>query len=201
MRNESKEIPYAGFWVRLAAYTLDMLFVSLLLLAVRIPHFFGGIGRPGSLLNRPVFFTKTVYEILLYLAQSLYFILLTRLRGATLGKSLFRLKVVSAEDRDLTWIEVIFRETVGRFLSSVILMIGYILIIPDQEKRALHDMLSDTRVIYAHEEDAYRKRRDPLPVGPAPVFENFAPAPVPDSGERILAEADTGEGSRMEENK
>ena len=59
MRNESKEIPYAGFWVRLAAYTLDMLFVSLLLLAVRIPHFFFFFCRPGSLLNRPVFFTKT----------------------------------------------------------------------------------------------------------------------------------------------
>lgn len=195
MRNESKEIPYAGFWVRLAAYAMDMFFVSLLLLAVRIPHFFAGT---GSLLNRPVFFTKTAYDILLYVLQSLYFIVLTRLRGATLGKSLFRLKVISAEDRKLTWIEVIFRETVGRFLSTVILLIGYILIIPDDEKRALHDMLSDTRVIYAHEEDAYRKRRVPVPAGTGPVFENFAPAPV--SGERIPAEGNGNTSRQMEEN-
>lgn len=159
MRNESNEIPYAGFFVRAAAFITDMLLVNLLLMPVRIVHFFTSFGSPASFMDRPVFFSKTPFDLLVWAVTVFYFILLTKLRGATLGKSIFRLKVVSCEERDLTWIEVIFRETAGRFLSSVILMIGYIMIIPDGEKQALHDMLSDTRVIYAHEEDAYRKKK------------------------------------------
>ena len=193
MRDESNRIPYAGFWVRLAAYAMDMLFVSLLLLAVRIPHWIGGIGGADSLLDRPVFFAWTAYDILLYLLQSLYFILMTRLRGATLGKSLFRLRVVSAEGRDLSWIEVIFRETAGRFLSSAVLMLGYILIIPDRDKRALHDMLSDSRVIYVHEADAYRKRKAVLQETPVPVFENFPSVSEGRPQETLLA---AGEADR-----
>jgi len=176
MRNESNEIPYAGFCVRAAAFITDMLLVNLLLMPVRLVHFFTSFGGPASLMDRPVFFSKTPFDLFIWAVTVFYFILLTKLRGATLGKSLFRLKVVSCEERKLTWIEVIFRETAGRFLSSFILMIGYLMIIPDDEKRALHDMLSDTRVIYAHEEDAYRKKKrvpeDPYSV---PVFKGSVP--------------------------
>lgn len=177
MRNESNEIPYAGFFVRTAAFITDMLLVNLLLMPVRIVHFFTAFGSPASFMDRPVFFSKTPFDLFVWAVTVFYFILMTKLRGATLGKSIFRLKVVSCEERDLTWIEVIFRETAGRFLSTVILMIGYLMMIPDREKQALHDMLSDTRVIYAHEEDAYRKRNavseDSRSV---PVFKGSVPA-------------------------
>ena len=182
MRNESNEIPYAGFFVRAAAFIMDMLLVNLLLMPARIVHFFTSFGSPASLMDSPVFFSKTPFALFIWAVTVLYFILLTKLRGATLGKSVFRLKVVSCEERDLTWIEVIFRETAGRFLSSVILMIGYIMIIPDGEKQALHDMLSDTRVIYAHEEDAYRKKKK-LPEEPygVPEFKGTIPAAEEDA--------------------
>ena len=177
MRNESNEIFYAGFFARFAAFITDMLFVNLLLIPVRVICFFTSLGSPAPFMDTPVFFSKTPFDLLVWAFTALYFILLTRLRGATFGKSLFRLKVVSCEERDLTWIEVIFRETAGRFLSTVILMIGYLMMIPDREKQALHDMLSDTRVIYAHEEDAYRKRNavseDSRSV---PVFKGSVPA-------------------------
>jgi hypothetical protein len=56
-------------------------------------------------------------------------------------------------------------------------MIGYIMIIPDEEKQALHDMLSDTRVIYAHEEDAYRKKKKNIGAPETvPVFKGTIPA-------------------------
>ena len=56
---------------------------------------------------------------------------------------------MSADGGKLSLIDVIYRETVGKFLSGVILSIGFIMAGIDKEKRALHDMLCDTRVIYA----------------------------------------------------
>ena len=68
-----------------------------------------------------------------------------------------------------------YRETIGKFLSGVIMNIGYIIAGIDSEKRALHDILCDTRVIYA-------KRVKVIPVqtrqqyttygGPAPQNQN-----------------------------
>ena len=55
----------------------------------------------------------------------------------------------------MTFFEVVFRETVGRFLSALILSIGYIMIAVDKQKRGLHDILSDTNVVYYHEKKVY----------------------------------------------
>lgn len=67
---------------------------------------------------------------------------------------MLHLKVRSVEERRMTFWEVVFRETVGRFLSSV-LYVGYIMIGVNKSKRGLHDFLSDTEVIYYHEEKEY----------------------------------------------
>ena len=80
------------------------------------------------------------------------------------GKWLFNLRVIPAdgpEDGKLRFVDVAYRETIGKFLSGVILNAGYILAGPDREKRALHDMLCDTRVIYS-------KRVKAVSVQPAP---------------------------------
>ena len=84
-----------------------------------------------------------------------------------------------AETKDgekLRLFDVVYRETIGKFLSGVIMNIGYIIAGIDSEKRALHDILCDTRVIYA-------KRVKVIPVrtgqqqytmygGPAPQNQN-----------------------------
>lgn len=67
--------------------------------------------------------------------------------GTTLGKKLFNLKVVSTDGSELTFINVLYRETIGKYLSSII-FIGYLMISIDSEKRGLHDRLCDTRVVY-----------------------------------------------------
>ena len=49
--------------------------------------------------------------------------------------------------------EVIYRETIGRFLSGLILCAGYFMIGLQKEKCGLHDLMSDTRVVYCHKKD------------------------------------------------
>jgi uncharacterized RDD family membrane protein YckC len=66
--------------------------------------------------------------------------------GATPGKMALGLKVVRADGSKLSTGRII-----GRFfselLSSLLLCIGYIMAGFDEEKRALHDRICDTRVI------------------------------------------------------
>lgn len=146
--NENKQV-FAGFFVRLAAYLIDWIIISAALLTVRIP--FGIASMAGAdFLKQDFIFRYSLYDIILYVLEVLYFILLTYYTGATLGKRLLHLQVVSAEDRKVTFFEIVFRETVGKYLSGLILFIGYFMIGIDKEKRGLHDILSDTRVVYSH---------------------------------------------------
>lgn len=146
---------FAGFWVRLAAYTIDTAVITVGLLAVRLV--FIGINSliAGSVLEGGILFHYTLKDIVLYLLQVLYFILFTYHTGTTPGKKALNLRVVRADDERLTLLTVIYRETIGRFLCGFILFVGYLLIGVDKEKRGLHDILCDTRVIYAKKVKVY----------------------------------------------
>ena len=88
-------------------------------------------------------------DIILYALKVLYFIAFTYLTGTTLGKKAMNLRVVSKNPEEkLTLFNVVYRETVGRFLCSLPVNIGYIVAGIDSEKRGFHDLLCDTRVVY-----------------------------------------------------
>lgn len=147
---------FAGFWVRLAAYAIDTAVITVGLLAVRLV--FIGINSliAGSVLEGGILFHYTLKDIVLYLLQVLYFILFTYHTGTTPGKKALNLKVIQSDGTDkLSLITVIYRETIGRFLCGFILFIGYFLVGIDKEKRGLHDILCDTRVIYAKKVKVY----------------------------------------------
>lgn len=163
-------LTYAGFWVRLAAYTIDSVIVFFGLLFVRL--FASGLLSltEGTALGGNVLFHYTLKDIILYISQVLYFILFTYCTGTTPGKRLMNLYVVGADEEKLSLLDVVYRETIGRFLCGLTVFIGYILIGVDKEKRGLHDMLCDTRVVY-------RKRIKAYPGVQMPPNMNIPPAP------------------------
>lgn len=169
---------FAGFWVRLAAYCLDSLIVFAGLLVVRI--FMSGImaALKGTPLGGNLLFSYSLKDIVLYGFQVLYFILCTYLTGTTLGKKAMNLRIVSVDGR-LTLTDVVYRETIGRFLCSLSMGIGYIIAGIDREKRGIHDMLCDTRVIYAKKIKVYPVYQMP-PVPPAPPAGWVPPQGAPD---------------------
>lgn len=150
MQNNTDNLVYAGFFARLAAFLLDWLIVGTVLLAVKIHIWMLTVAAPGNFFVRDFIFQYSIKDILLYLLGVMYFVILTYFTGATLGKRAMRLRVISSEERKLSFFEVAYRESVGRFLSSIIIYIGYFMIGPDSKKRALHDHLADTRVVYYH---------------------------------------------------
>jgi uncharacterized RDD family membrane protein YckC len=144
---ENERVFYGGFFVRLAAACVDNICVLFGLLFLRIPVWV--MADSGHPIYQPIFFSFTPWDIFLYLLGCCYYIFLTYLYGATLGKRLFSLRVVAADGEKLTLWSVIYRETIGKYLSAVFLYLGYIMAGIDREKRAFHDMLADTRVVYA----------------------------------------------------
>ena len=147
----------AGFWPRLAAYALDRLILCVVLLFVRIPGWFSS----GDFYSQAVFFTFTAMDILRWVLISLYFVILTAGGGATLGKKAMGLRVVSSETGEKpSFLLVLYRETVGRYLSRI-LYAGYFLVAVDSEKRGLHDRICDTAVVYTQ-----RSNKDTTPPPP-----------------------------------
>ncbi len=148
-KDATKDVAYAGFWARLAAYLIDSVIVWAGLLVVRLVMFFVSSGMEGTILGGNLLFHYSLTDIVVYLAEVVYFILFTYHTGGTLGKRALNLRVVSADGGKLSLWDVVYRETIGRFLCAVTIGIGYLFVAADKEKRGLHDMLCDTRVIYA----------------------------------------------------
>lgn len=150
---------HVGFWARLAAYVLDSVIVFVGLLVVRIAMSGISFLLEGTILDGEIFFQYTLKDICLYLGKVAYFVGFTYCTGTTLGKKALNLCVISAEGEKLTFLQVIYRETVGRYLSGFVINLGYFMMIVDKEKRTLHDILSDTRVVYREElADSYARQ-------------------------------------------
>ena len=146
---------YAGFWVRFAARMIDALILGGLglLLESGLVHlrfdgvypdpltdFQGWLRLQGILL--PI-------NLAIALAYAVFFILR---HEATPGKRLLGLRVVRADGGRLgAW------RVVGRYfaeqLSGLTFLAGYVMAAFDDEKRALHDFMCDTRVVKGEREE------------------------------------------------
>jgi len=133
----------ASVWARAAALLIDRALLFLPLLAVRLPAWWGEGG-----LALPVLFDFTLSEVICATVSILYFTLLTWRGGATLGKRCLNLQVVREDGEKLSFLNCLYRESVGRYLSSLF-CIGYFLAAADSRKQALHDMICDTLVVYS----------------------------------------------------
>lgn len=137
----------AGFFVRLAAYSADWVIIGLLLGWVKLVVFFAGAGSDNPLFTN-ILFGFDIFDILFYLLGAGYFVLFTCFSGTTPGKRIFNLSVIDEEGRTPSFFNILYRETIGRYLSAI-LCIGYLLIFISKDKRGLHDILGGTRVIYS----------------------------------------------------
>lgn len=156
MQNNYSNENYAGFWVRFAAYMIDSVIVATGLLVVRLAWIGIGALISGTILDGNVLFHYSLKDIVLYIFKVMYFILLTWCTGTTIGKRLMNLRVVPADRSEkLSFVDVLYRETIGRFLCGISVWIGYIIVGIDKEKRGFHDMLCDTRVVYEKKVKVY----------------------------------------------
>ena len=130
-------IAYGGFWIRVVAYIIDAILLSIV---SGILGFATGIDFYGTHFNLLANGTSLVIGWL-------YFALMeSSARGATVGKMAVGLRVVTDQGERLD-----FGHATGRYLakiiSAVILGIGFIMVAFTDRKRGLHDIIASTLVV------------------------------------------------------
>lgn len=152
---------YGGLWIRVGARFVDGLIfaVPMLIIAVMfVPNLMrasrqaGNPPSPPNLAFLAGFFT---FFAVAFLVGGCYEVLMLKYYSGTLGKMACGLKVIRSDGRSLSW-GVCF----GRFfmwnvvtcglpyINSVLMLVSGIMAGVDDEKRALHDRVCDTRVVY-----------------------------------------------------
>jgi len=133
---------YAGFWMRFWAYLLDLLVVGSIDRLIVYPLFrLFGLSADKATMFSPI---AIVTAIVFYS----YFVLMTKFFQQTIGKMVFGVKVVALNGEKLTWLTVIFREVVGKFIAKFILFIGFLFVVFSEKKQGLHDQIADTTVVH-----------------------------------------------------
>ena len=149
---------FAGFWIRFGALFLDGLIFGVLQMVIAGSTFaayfrtvFAAAQRGEQLPPEQVAaFAGSMVTVwgIIVLLQVAYFLFFTIRYGATLGKMACGLRIVDEGGGKISAGQAAGRYF-GSWLSGIILYIGFLMAAWDSEKRALHDRLAGTRVIYA----------------------------------------------------
>jgi uncharacterized RDD family membrane protein YckC len=152
----ARSMMYAGFWIRFVAALIDGIILGVVGTILQFAFV-------GSLVTLPRMTPGEAPTVTPEMISSLFGMigLLSLLNmaigacyegffvgklAATPGKMALGLKVVRPDGSPVS-LGRAFGRYFGKFLSSLILGIGYIMVGFDSEKRGLHDMICDTRVM------------------------------------------------------
>ncbi len=167
LQNRLQRKRYAGFFIRANAFIIDNLILSVFGAICLYLFSFAGLvdisavseivnqylDNPAStelvskaldLPGMSTFFTVWSF------VQAVYFIVFHAISGATPGKKLLHIHVEMANGEKLSWAFSIFR-----FIASIVTQatlifygLGYLIVLVDPQKRALHDFIARTRVVH-----------------------------------------------------
>jgi uncharacterized RDD family membrane protein YckC len=143
------ELNYAGFWTRFAAVFLDGILLGVFNMLLNF-GFFGVASAFGPQLGgRAPAGPPAAFFLVFFLEMAValsYETVLIGKYGATLGKMACKIKVVTPDGG-----RVSYPRSLGRYfaklISYMICLIGYIMAGFDDQKRALHDRMCNTRVV------------------------------------------------------
>lgn len=158
---------YAGFFVRANAFIIDNIILSIfgaLFLYVMSLAGMLDLNAVSEIVNQYIenptstelvskaleipgmsaFFTIWSF------VQAVYFIVFHAVWGATPGKKLLHIHVEMANGEKLSWAFSIFRFVASIVTQATLIFygLGYLIVLIDPQKRALHDFIAQTRVVH-----------------------------------------------------
>lgn len=147
-------VQYGGFWIRVVATIIDVIVVRVVLFPVKAMFGLGGLAVGGfgmhgyrhPLALPYLIFGGGVVALLTIVASWLYEALMeSSSYQATLGKMIFGMKVTDLNGNRIDFARATGRHF-GKFLSGLILCVGFIMVGFTERKQGLHDMLAGTLV-------------------------------------------------------
>ena len=141
---------------RLAAYIVDFLITGILMLVIYFIFSFDliflfGKGILNMDFNSGIHFYRVTFINVLLICS--YFTLIPYLLdGQTIGKKLFRIKVVMVDGSKITFASLFIREILGKLLLNFINIFlanlaSYVLMVYREDKRAIGDIFAKTMVV------------------------------------------------------
>lgn len=140
-------LQYAGFWIRLASFVIDLSIISGVAFLLHM-----ALGLAHSLFSMEVYLQLILYLIVpVIVLMSVFYAAWYNANGRqTIGKRYLKLKVVHSGNEPIT-----IKRSFGRSLVLIIYPLtyfaGYLLILLTKEKQALHDLLARSFVVRSQE--------------------------------------------------
>lgn len=141
---------YAGFWIRVAAAIIDGIILSI---AFWVVIAFFGFLAATSIDESDVDSSTIIAGVagfygLIFVGYLLYYSLMeSSSRQGTLGKMAVGIKVGDANGNRISFANALGR-TASKYISQIILYIGYMMVGWDGRKQGLHDKIANTFVFY-----------------------------------------------------
>ncbi|MEM9085842.1 MAG: RDD family protein [Pseudomonadota bacterium] len=131
---------YAGFWMRVVAYFIDAIVLTLIMIPVTLL-------TGGSLYDTSAPTSLDFSDFFGLIIGVGYFVGMEgSTKQATFGKMAMGLIVTDQQGGRISYARATGRYF-GKILSGVILLIGYIMVAFTQRKQGLHDLLAGTLVV------------------------------------------------------
>ncbi|HEY9650373.1 MAG TPA: RDD family protein [Coleofasciculaceae cyanobacterium] len=144
---QAREAVYAGFGKRFLAALLDGLILSIinwivgfvigLILSPIVGRSEGGAAASAGLLGGLV---GVLISWLYYAVQE------SSAKQATIGKQALGIVVTDLDNNRISFVQATIRYF-SKILSTLILMIGYLMVLFTEKKQALHDIIAGTLVV------------------------------------------------------
>lgn len=151
---QSRPTAYAGFWIRVAATLIDGIVLSVAFwIVIAIFGFLAATSVDVSSLDESDNSGMIIGGIigfygLIFVGYILYYALMeSSARQATLGKMAVGIKVGDANGNRISFANALGR-TASKYISQLILYIGYMMVGWDDRKQGLHDKIAGTFVYY-----------------------------------------------------
>ncbi|MBM3785199.1 MAG: RDD family protein [Acidobacteria bacterium] len=141
---------YAGFWIRFIARLIDSTITSIASYLFQIPMFImiGLMGKNPKTEHMVWFGVATAFAIIMAIVAAGYYEAWFLVKkGATPGKLILGLQVVRARGGKISW-GLGWGRYFAHMVSGITMYVGYMMAGWDDEKRALHDRICDTRVVF-----------------------------------------------------
>ena len=128
---------YAGFGVRFVAFLIDGVLLWL------------GSTAVGYMVEAATGFKGVAVSAISGIVVSIGYLVVYQAKNTqTTGKKMMKIKVITIDGKTPGMITFLLREEVGKLISSLILFIGYLRVLWDPKKQALHDKIAHTYVVY-----------------------------------------------------
>jgi uncharacterized RDD family membrane protein YckC len=138
-------VEYAGFWRRSAAIAIDGVLFGIVQTVLTLVVVGGSIAGGAS--EEAMGGGTVAINLFMIVAMWLYFALMeSSAKQATLGKMMIGVIVTDTDGNRISFGRATGRYF-GKIVSSIILMIGYLMAAFTQRKQALHDIMAGCLVV------------------------------------------------------